>query len=76
MTVRSLQLMAGSPAGGAETFYITLGTALKAAGEDVHFGMRPHPHRENQLREVGAEPHLFNFGHIDPVTRWGLKRLV
>ena len=76
MTVRSLQLMAGSPAGGAETFYITLGAALKAAGEDVHFGMRPHPHREAQLREVGADPHLFSFGHFDLATRWGLKRLV
>lgn len=76
MSVRSLQLMAGSPAGGAETFYVTLGTAMKQAGEDVHFALRPHEDREAALRDAGAEPHRFAFRQFDLGTTFGLRRLI
>lgn len=76
MSVRSLQLMAGSPAGGAETFYVTLGVALKKAGFDVHFGLRAHEDREAALKAAGAPLQTFPFGRWDIGTALGLRRYI
>lgn len=53
--MRILSLLAGAPNGGAETFFVTLSTALAAAGEDSRAVIRPNPPRRGAL-EAGRVP--------------------
>lgn len=68
--MRIAQVMAGAPAGGAETFFVRLCTALARAGDEVLPLIRTHPARAAALRAAGLAPREFRFGGtLDPFTR-------
>ncbi len=56
------QVMAGSPAGGAELFYERLTAALGRAGDEVTAIIRRDPARAERLRAVGLQPIELRFG--------------
>ena len=56
------QLMAGSPAGGAELFFERLTIALAAAGETVLPVIRRNAGRAARLRAAGLDPAELSFG--------------
>src|SRR4029450_10313153 len=53
MTLRILTLLAGAEVGGAETFFISLTTALARAGLDVRSVLKPNADREAVLAGQG-----------------------
>ncbi len=60
--IRTAQLMAGAPSGGAELFYERLCIALHRAGEAVLPLLRAEPARLERLREAGLAPQTAWFG--------------
>ena len=48
-----MQVIAGAPEGGAETFFVSLVAALHRAGLDQRAVIRSNPRRAAQLREAG-----------------------
>lgn len=71
------QVMAGSPAGGAELFYERLTIALAAAGEDVLSVIRREPGRAQRLRDGGVQPVELRFGGpLDLTTGLRLRHLL
>ena len=76
MPLRVLTVMAGAPYGGAETFFVTLSTALARAGLDIHAVLRPSVSREASLKEGGVPYDTLPFNRwFDMRTRTGLKRI-
>jgi len=73
--MRVAQVMAGSPAGGAELFYERLTTALHRAGDDVHAVVRRDEARAGRLRAAGLTPVELRFGGpFDLLTGPRLRR--
>jgi glycosyltransferase involved in cell wall biosynthesis len=61
--MRVMQVMAGAREGGAETFYVSLVSALHRAGLDQRAIIRRNPDRAALLRAGGVEPRELVFGH-------------
>lgn len=75
--MRVMQLLAGAPQGGAETFFVSLVTALHRAGFDQRAVIRGNPARAEALREGGVEPVQLPFGQwLDFSTGRALKHEV
>lgn len=75
--MRLLQLMAGAPEGGAETFFTRLAVALQSTPVAQHLVIRPEPGREDKLRRAGISLATAPFGgRFDLATRRILKREV
>ncbi len=73
--MRIAQVMAGSPAGGAELFYERLTTALTRAGDEVLSVIRRDAARAERLRRAGVAPQQLGFGGpLDMLTGPRLSR--
>ena len=73
--MRLLQTIAGSPHGGAETFFVRLAVALTRTDIEQHIAMRRDPARAQSLRAVGLEPLELPFaGPTDLRTRAAIRR--
>lgn len=59
-----LQLMAGSAAGGAETFFVNLGCAFQRAGCHWRYVLRPHASRERRLGDAHVAYETAPFGKL------------
>jgi glycosyltransferase involved in cell wall biosynthesis len=74
---RVLQAIAGSPHGGAETFFERLTVALHRAGETQRLVIRREPARAARLRAAGLEVIELPFGGIlDWETKRRLRRAI
>ena len=74
---RILQMMAGSPMGGAENFYMRLVPALARAGQDQHAVIRTHQDRYKQLIEANIPTDQLRFGGaLDFLTGLRLKNII
>ncbi len=75
MAVKILTVLAGAPTGGAETFFVSLTTALHRAGLDVRSVLKPSASRQVQLAAAGIGYALAPFGGIlDFTTRSTIRR--
>jgi glycosyltransferase involved in cell wall biosynthesis len=75
MALKILTTMAGAAVGGAETFFVTLTTALARAGLDVRSVLKPNTSREAALREAGIAYETAAFAApVDLTTRAALRR--
>lgn len=75
--MRVMQLLAGAPRGGAETFFVSLACALHRAGVEQRAVIRAHPDRVAALRVCGLEPLELPFGQwFDLTTGAALRREV
>src|SRR5688572_10129179 len=54
MTLRVITVLAGAPVGGAETFFVSLTTALARAGLDVRSVLKANRDRQAALAEQGV----------------------
>jgi len=76
MPTRVLTVMAGAPYGGAETFFVTLSTALKRAGLEVETVLRPSQFREANLKEGDVPFETLPFSRwFDMRTRAALRQV-
>jgi glycosyltransferase involved in cell wall biosynthesis len=74
--MRVLQVMAGGPKGGAETFFVELVRALQRDGVQQEAAIRRHPERAAALRAGGVTVRELPFaGGIDPFTPFRLRRI-
>jgi len=72
--MRVLQVMAGAEDGGAETFFVTLVSALARAGLDQRAAIRTHPTRAAALREAAVPTLELPFGGpLDRATGRALR---
>lgn len=60
--MRLMQLMAGAPEGGAETFFTRLAVALRSRPVEQRLVIRPEPARERRLRDAGISVGTARFG--------------
>ena len=75
--MRVMQVMAGAPRGGAETFFARLAPALRRTGLTQEVVIRRNAERAATLRSQGIEPLEFRFGGmLDCVTGHRLGRAV
>ena len=76
--MRILQVMAGAEHGGAETAYVDMCVALRAAGADIAAVTRPHnPARLARLRAAGITVHELPFGGaLDFTTTRRMKAII
>jgi glycosyltransferase involved in cell wall biosynthesis len=75
MALKILTVLAGASVGGAETFFVSLTTALARAGLDVRSVLKPNPPREEALRDAGIGYDTAPFGSIlDFSTKPVLRR--
>lgn len=75
--IRLLNLLAGAPVGGAETFFVTLTGDFQRAGVTQRAVIRRNPERARLLREAGVEVEESRFGGpLDLVTGRDLVRTV
>ena len=76
MTLKVLTVLAGAPVGGAETFFVSLSTALARAGLDVRSALKPNEAREAALSAAGIGYETAPFGSaFDVRTAAKLKRI-
>ncbi len=74
---RILQVMAGADHGGAETYYISLVSALQRTGMQQHAVINPHDKRREALRAAGVPFTELPFtGTFDKQTKQGLKQII
>jgi glycosyltransferase involved in cell wall biosynthesis len=77
MSRRLLQAIAGSPHGGAETFFVRLAGALQQAGEVQRVLIRRDADRAARLRAAGVAVGELRFGGpFDIATRYRFRRAV
>jgi glycosyltransferase involved in cell wall biosynthesis len=77
MALKILTTMAGAAVGGAETFFVTLTTALSRAGLDVRSVLKPNMEREAAFRDAGIAFETAPFAApIDFTTKATLRRAV
>lgn len=75
--LRLLNLLAGAPVGGAETFFVTMTKAFGAAGVEQKAVIRSNPDRAAQLRDAGVEVDELRFGSLfDFRTEMRLDKIV
>ncbi len=75
--MRVMQVLAGAPEGGAETFFVTLVGALARAGLDQRAVIRRNPRRAESLRHAGVPTRQLRFGGpLDMRTSFGLREIV
>ncbi len=73
--MRVLQAMAGAEFGGAESFFVRLALALRAAGLDQRVVIRRHRKRAETLRGGGIDVTELPFGGpLDLRSRWMFRR--
>jgi glycosyltransferase involved in cell wall biosynthesis len=76
MALKILTTMAGAAVGGAETFFVTLTTALARTGLDVSSVLKPNPAREAAFRDAGIAYQTAPFATpIDFTTKATLRRV-
>jgi glycosyltransferase involved in cell wall biosynthesis len=72
--LRVFQIMAGAPAGGAETYFVDMVTALARAGLDQRVAIRREPQRAATLASAGLNVSQMRFGGLlDWTTRGALR---
>jgi glycosyltransferase involved in cell wall biosynthesis len=73
-----MQVMAGAPAGGAETAFVDMCIAMKEQGVMQVVVTRANDTRVAQLRAAGISTHTLPFGskHLDIYTPWRLRRII
>jgi glycosyltransferase involved in cell wall biosynthesis len=77
MTRRLLQIIAGAPHGGAETFFVRLAAALQRAGEQQRVLIRRNAPRARALHDAGIAVTELRFGgRLDLATRRGIARAI
>lgn len=64
MTLKVLTVLAGASVGGAETFFVSLTTALARAGLDVRSVLKPNRDREAALTGQGVTYRTAPFGSL------------
>ena len=75
--MRVMQVMAGAAEGGAETFFVTLVSALARAGVEQRAVIRRNPARAAQLNAAGLPPLELPFRRwFDLRTQRGLKQAI
>jgi len=75
--LRLLNLLAGAPEGGAETFFVTLTAAFQDAGVTQRAVIRRNPARAERLRAAGVDVGQTRFGGpFDVKSRFDLAREV
>jgi glycosyltransferase involved in cell wall biosynthesis len=75
--MRVMQVMAGAPKGGAETFFTRLAPALARTSITQEVVIRRDADRSAELRSHGIEPMQFRFGGpLDCVTGHRLNRAI
>ena len=75
--LRVMQVMAGAREGGAETFFVSLVSALQRAGLDQLVAIRKNPARATALRHGGLAPVELPFGRwFDFTTVPALRRQI
>lgn len=75
--MRVMQILAGAPQGGAETFFVSLVSALHRAGIAQRAVIRANPARADALRAGGVAPVELPFGRwLDFTTGRALRREV
>ena len=74
--MRVLQVIAGAPQGGAETYFADLVLALARAELDQRAAIRTNPTRAALLRDGGVATTELKFGGLDFSTRRGLRRII
>jgi glycosyltransferase involved in cell wall biosynthesis len=75
VAVKILTVLAGAPTGGAETFFVSLTTALHRAGLEVRSVLKPSASRQVQLAAAGIGYTLAPFGGmLDFTTRGTIRR--
>lgn len=73
--MRVMQMLAGAPQGGAETFFVSLATAMCEAEIDQRIVIRRNRARAEALRAGGLDPLELSFGKwFDPMTASRLRR--
>lgn len=73
--MRVMQVMAGAAEGGAETFFVTLVSALAKTGLEQRAVIRRNPARAELLHAAGLAPVELPFRRwFDLRTQWGLKQ--
>jgi glycosyltransferase involved in cell wall biosynthesis len=76
MALKILTVLAGAPVGGAETFFVSLTTALKRSGLAVRSVLRGNLAREAALHEDGIAFDTAPFlAHLDFLTTRKLRRV-
>jgi len=76
MTLRVLTVLAGASVGGAETFFVSLSTALKRAGLDIRSVLKANPEREQALAAQDISCTIATFGSLfDFSTEAILRRM-
>ena len=74
--MKSVQVMAGGAAGGAETFFVSLSCAFQRAGFNQKIVTRPNDVRENMLALAGCDVTTMPFGgRFEFQTRRRLSKL-
>lgn len=75
--LRLLNVLAGAPVGGAETFFVTMTKAFQAAGVEQRAVIRENPDRAAQLRAADVEVDEARFGSLfDVRTEFKLDKIV
>jgi glycosyltransferase involved in cell wall biosynthesis len=75
--LRLLNILAGAPVGGAETFFVTLTKAFQAAGVEQRAVIRENPDRAGQLRAADVTVDEARFGSLfDVRTELKLDKIV
>jgi glycosyltransferase involved in cell wall biosynthesis len=75
--LRLLNILAGAPVGGAETFFVTMTKAFQAAGLEQRAVIRANPDRAAQLRTANVEVDEARFGSLfDVRTELKLDKIV
>jgi glycosyltransferase involved in cell wall biosynthesis len=64
MALNILTVLAGAGVGGAETFFVSLTTALKRSGLEVHAVLKPNARREAALAQGGVAFETAPFGGL------------
>jgi glycosyltransferase involved in cell wall biosynthesis len=68
MTLKVLTVLAGASVGGAETFFVSLTTALARAGLDMRSVLKPNPGREAALSAARVPYHTAPFRSVLDLT--------
>ena len=75
--MKILQVMAGSPHGGAETAFVDMCLAMQEFGMDIEVATRDNPVRVPRLEQAGIKVHKLPFGGaVDVYTGWRLSKII
>src|SRR5579872_5484523 len=73
MNPKVVTVLAGAPVGGAETFFVSLSSALAQSGLQLRSVLKPNSGRETALRHAGIE---FVTAPFSAPFDWRTKRVI